>query len=152
MRPEAETMKDRELLMELVEDKRRQEKLRYIKYGIAAAVIVLIVVLLLVYLPPVVRTFDKIDGAVDMMQSEMDNISGSFDEAMEKLSEFEALADKLSVFEELGDKISEFEELGDKLKGLEELGDKLGEIDFEAFNEVISKLNNLVNKFPWLFK
>ena len=77
-----------------------------------------------------------------MMQSEIDNIKGSFDEAMEKLSEFEALADK----------IPDLEGLEEKFAGLEELGEKLKEVDFEGLNEVITKLNNLVNKFPWLFK
>ena len=134
-------MTERELIMELVIDKRREEKIRYIKYGIIAAVLILIVILLLVYLPPIVRTFDKIDGAVDMLQNEIDNIKGSFDEAMGKLSEFEAMADE---FSSLGD-------LKEKFAALEELGDRLGEVDFEAFNEVITKLNNLVNKVPWLF-
>ena len=141
-RPVPETMTDRELLMELVEDKRRQEKIKYIEWGIAAAVIILVIVLLLVYLPPVVKTFKEVDSAVDMMQSEIDNIKGSFDEAMEKLSEFEALADK----------IPDLEGLEEKFAGLEELGEKLKEVDFEGLNEVITKLNNLVNKFPWLFK
>lgn len=141
MRPEPETMTERELIMELVIDRRREEKIRYIKYGIIAAVLILIVILLLVYLPPIVRTFDKIDGAVDMLQTEIDNIKGSFDEAMGKLSEFEAMAEE---FSSLGD-------LKEKFAALEELGDRLGEVDFEAFNEVITKLNNLVNKVPWLF-
>ena len=142
MVPAVETMTERELLMELVNEKRRQEKIRYIKWGISAVIIVLVVVLLIVYLPPVVKTIKKVDNAVDMMQSEIDNIKGSFDEAMEKLSGFEAIAEEFS----------DFDDLKEKLAGLEEIGEKLGEIDFDAFNNVITSFENLVNKIPWLFK
>ena len=142
MVPAVETMTERELLMELVNEKRRQEKIRYIKWGITAVIIILVVVLLIVYLPPVVKTIKKVDSAVDMMQSEIDNIKGSFDDAMEKLSEFEAIAEEFS----------DFDDLKEKLAGLEEIGEKLGEIDFDAFNNVITSFENLVNKIPWLFK
>ena len=135
-------MTDRELLIELVKDKRRLEKTQLVRWGINAAVIILTVVLLTVYLIPTMKTVRKADAAIDMMQEEVENIKGGFDDAMEKLSEFKALADKFSGIDGLDEKLAAFDEIGEKIR----------QIDFEAFNNVITSFENLVNKVPWLFK
>ena len=140
MRAALDTMTDRELLMELVEDKRRQERYRNIKLAVIGVIVLAVVILLIRVVPPVVRTFRQVDGFMQSLESadfsntiqnleqEIDSIRGEFSGAMDKVSELESSFGKI-------------QELGSKLEG----------IDFDGLSEVINKLGNLVNKFPFLF-
>ena len=53
-------MTDHEMLVELMYEKRRNDRARNIKYMIAGAVLVLIIILSIKYVPPVVRYFQSV--------------------------------------------------------------------------------------------
>ena len=53
-------MTDHEMLVELMYEKRRNDRARNIKYMIAGAVLVLIIILSIKYVPPVVRYFQRL--------------------------------------------------------------------------------------------
>ena len=116
-----EEMTDRELLLELVRGQRREAKLRYVKWGIAAVLVIAAAVLLALYIPKVNVTLSNLDNVAAMVETEIDNIKGPIENAMEQLEEFKSL------------------------------GETLGNFDIEGFNNVITKLENLTNKVPWLF-
>ena len=48
-------MSDHEMLVELMQEKRRNDRARNITYMIAGAILVLVIILLVRYLPPAIR-------------------------------------------------------------------------------------------------
>jgi len=122
-------MTDRELLMELLEDKRRQEKERKVKYWVLAAVVLVIAVLLVIYIPKAAAFFDNVNRTMAMMETEVDNIKVSFDSAMQKIDELENSG------------LADLAELSEQLKG----------IDFDALGQMIERMNTFMEKLPILF-
>ena len=55
-----EQMSDHELLMELVKEKRRNDKLRYVKYGVYGVIALVVVILCIKYVPKIVEFFKEI--------------------------------------------------------------------------------------------
>ncbi len=72
-------MTDHEMLVELMQEKRRNERARNIKYMIAGAVLVLVIILLIKYVPPVVRYFQKLNGTIETMQNSIAAVQGVAD-------------------------------------------------------------------------
>ena len=86
-------MSDHEMLVELLKEKRRNDRARNFKYMIAGACIVLIVILLAKYLPPVITFFRRIDSSLDQVQQGIgqvqdvaDGIKDSVSSLLERLS------------------------------------------------------------------
>ena len=58
-------MTDREMLIELLQEKRRAENLRWVRLGVVAALVLAIGILCAVYLPPVIRYFRKLNELLE---------------------------------------------------------------------------------------
>ena len=69
-------MTDHEMLLELMREKRRNERARNIRYMIAGAVIVLILILIFRYLPPVVHYFQSLNATIDKIQGNVEEVQG----------------------------------------------------------------------------
>ena len=68
-------MSDHELLMELIADKRRQDKLRYVKYGIVAVILVAVIVELFIYVPKVLETINYYKGIIVEAEETMNMVN-----------------------------------------------------------------------------
>ena len=79
MRRPVEEMTDRELLEELVKEKRIQETLRRIRLGVGAAIFVAVAVLLAVYLPPAVRYFRQLNEEMQQIRRVAEQAGASLD-------------------------------------------------------------------------
>ncbi|MBR3296309.1 MAG: hypothetical protein IKI65_00550, partial [Firmicutes bacterium] len=64
-----ELMSDRELLLELVREKRRQDKVRVIKYTVWAVVLIALIVLAAVYVPKIVALYNYANQALQEVDS-----------------------------------------------------------------------------------
>ena len=72
-------MTDHEMLVELMREKRRNDRARNIRYMILGAIVVLIAILLFRYLPPVIRYFQSLHATLDKIQSGVDQVQGVTD-------------------------------------------------------------------------
>ena len=72
-------MTDHEMLLELMQEKRRNDRSRKIRYMIAGAVIVLTVILLIRFLPPAVSYFRTMKETIDRMQASVTEIQNAAD-------------------------------------------------------------------------
>ena len=79
-------MTDHEMLVELMYEKRRNDRARNIKYMIAGAVLVLIIILSIKYVPPVVRYFQKLNETIETMQNSVAAIQGVADNINETIT------------------------------------------------------------------
>ena len=69
-------MTDHEMLVELMHEKRRNDRTRNIKYMIIGAIVVLIAILLFKFLPPVVRYFHNLNETIDRLQTGISEVQG----------------------------------------------------------------------------
>jgi len=60
-------MSDHELLMELVEEKRRNDKIRYIKYGIYAVLALIVIILCIKYIPMIVDMVNRYNALMESL-------------------------------------------------------------------------------------
>jgi hypothetical protein len=72
-------MTDHEMLVELMREKRRNDRERNIRYMIIGAVIVLIALLLFKFLPPVIHYFQALNETVDKVQAGIAEVQGVTD-------------------------------------------------------------------------
>ena len=79
-------MSDHEMLVELMYEKRRNDRARNIKYMIAGAVLVLIIILSIKYVPPIVRYFQRLNGTIETMQNSVAAIQGVADSINETIT------------------------------------------------------------------
>lgn len=107
MRMPVEEMSERELLMELVTEKRREETLRWIRYGLILLVILVITVLAVKYLPPIFAfaraskaTADEISEALKQINSYADKFADLDFSKLESL-DFSKLDDFAAMFEKV---------------------------------------------------
>ncbi len=85
-----EEMSERELLMELVTEKRRQDKVRVVKYAVLAAVIIAIAVLAVIYVPKIVNAYKALMETYSQVQElslEAEEALGQVEGAVEKAHE-----------------------------------------------------------------
>lgn len=81
-----EEMTEREMLEELLEQKRREQSARRVKLGITVLVIAALCVLVVAYLPPVVGYFRQLGEAVRQIQQGLQQITGVLDDVDETVS------------------------------------------------------------------
>ena len=62
-----EEMSDHEILMELIKEKRRNDILRYINYGLVAIVSVFVAVECSIYIPKIMAFMDKYNQVLDTL-------------------------------------------------------------------------------------
>ena len=99
-----EEMNDHELLMELIEEKRRNQKIRCIKYGILAVAVIAIAIIVSSLIP-------KIREAIETYNTVMKQV----DSATGKINEFMGKID-FSVLEELETTMGDVQDLMGKLQ------------------------------------
>ena len=73
-------MSDHELLMELVKEKRRNDKLRYIRYGFYALILLAIIVVGAIYIPKIVAVIRRYNQFMDQMEGLNDKVSSFVNE------------------------------------------------------------------------
>ena len=73
-------MSDHELLMELVKEKRRSDKIRYIRYGIHALILLAIVVVGIIYVLKIVAVIRRYNAFMDQMEGLNDKVSSFVNE------------------------------------------------------------------------
>ncbi|MBP5749714.1 MAG: hypothetical protein J6X24_02890 [Firmicutes bacterium] len=79
-------MTDHEMLVELMQEKRRNDRARNIKYMIAGAIVLLIIILLIRYLPPAVRYFRSLTDSLNTIRSGVDSVRGVADNVNDKVN------------------------------------------------------------------
>lgn len=132
MKKEIGLMSDRELLMELVEDKRRAEKWERVRLIAAAALLLAVAVLAAVYVPRLAATLRRVNETMDQVQTLTAQAEVFFDEIQQ------IGADKLAeTVENVNAAAQEAGEIMDKLKeaGLENLQQA-----FKDLSEITEKI------------
>lgn len=86
MRKRLEEMSERELLEELVAEKRQQETLRWIGWGLRLVVVIAIAVLLAIYLPPVIAYFRQLAALVEQVKSTLEQLKTTADQLQSALN------------------------------------------------------------------
>jgi len=69
-----EEMSDHELLMELIEDKRRNDKIRFIIYAVFATIAVLIIGVMLVYIPRMIQFMNQYKALMEDLENATNSI------------------------------------------------------------------------------
>ena len=86
-----ENMSDHELLMELVEEKRKNDIRRYIRYGIDAVIVIVIAVIAYIYVPKIVEMVNRYNSLMNQVKeigNEVEGFTSSFDpQTLEDLKE-----------------------------------------------------------------
>lgn len=106
-----EEMTDHELLMELVAEKRRQDKLRYAKYALIAVV----VIVLCVGLGMIISKINEFEKNYQQFVGQLEGIAGQFETMEKQVNDFFATFNDSSTkkMQELLQKIADFiERLG----------------------------------------
>ena len=96
-------MSDHEILMELLEEKRKNDKLKTVKYAIYATILVFIIVVLAIYVPKILRFINNYNDFMNQfsdINKKMDEFLNNFDPSVTKdLTAFiEQLKNLLSRF------------------------------------------------------
>ena len=89
MRRPVEEMTERELLEELVQEKRLQETLRRVRLGVYAVLAVAAAVLLAIYLPPVVRYFRQLSTTLQQIRQAVEQASAALDSVRQTVAGIE---------------------------------------------------------------
>ena len=98
------SMTDHEILMELLQDKRRNDRNRYIKYALIGIIALLVVGALMVYIPKIVAIINKYNEIMDKLNqidTHIDTIFDKFDfnaleDIKELMSKIQTLISKIS--------------------------------------------------------
>ena len=128
-----ENMSDRELLEELVKEKRRNDILRYVSYAFYAIVMIFILVLYFKYAPIIkqmIEDYNQIVKTVNDFSASIEQITNSIDpKTFEKINEISESFDP-STFE----KIKEF-------------SDSFDPEDFKRLKDFVEKFQKLFGAF-----
>ncbi len=71
---EIEMMSDHELLMELVAEKRRNDRIRYIKYGIYGVIGLAVIVMCFIYVPKIIDFYNKFNKVMDQLSEATNSV------------------------------------------------------------------------------
>lgn len=74
MMKDIEQMSDHELLMELVKEKRRNDKLRYVKYGVYGIIALVVIILCIKYVPKLVAFFKEYNEVMNQLKQASDSV------------------------------------------------------------------------------
>ena len=89
-------MSDHELLMELVKEKRRNDRIRYVRYGINALILLTAVVVAAVYVPKIVALIDRYNRFIDQMEGLNTKVSSFMNEGtMDMMDSIRSIMEKL---------------------------------------------------------
>ena len=128
-----ENMSDRELLEELVKEKRRNDILRYVSYAFYAIIMILILVMYFKYAPIIkqmIEDYNQIVKTVNDFSSSIQKITDSIDpETFEKINQISESFDP-ATFE----KIKEF-------------SDSFDPEDFKKLKDFVEKFQKLFGAF-----
>ncbi len=128
-----DSMSDRELLLELVKEKRRNDILRYVSYAFYAVIIILILIMYFKYAPMIKKMIDDynmIIGKANELSESINAITQSFDP--KTIESFKQISESFdpSTFE----KIKEF-------------SDSFDPQDFVKLKEFVEKFQKLFGAF-----
>ena len=128
-----ESMSDRELLLELVKEKRRNDILRYVSYAFYAIIMILILIMYFKYAPMIkkmVDDYNMIIGKANQLSESIEAITNSFDP--QTLQNFKVISESIdpSTFE----KIKQF-------------SDSFDPEDFVKLKEFVEKFQKLFGAF-----
>ena len=128
-----DSMSDRELLLELVKEKRRNDILRYVSYAFYAIIMILILIMYFKYAPMIKKMIDDynmIIGKANELSESINAITQSFDPKM--IESFKQISESFdpSTFE----KIKEF-------------SDSFDPQDFVKLKEFVEKFQKLFGAF-----
>ena len=87
-RKEIADMSERELLEELVVEKRRDETIRIVKYIVKAVIAAVIIVLLLIYGPKIIEFFSNLSNSVNTLNTKLQEISDMITSLNESVQSF----------------------------------------------------------------
>ena len=91
-----EEMSDHELLMELIKDKRRNDRIRYVKYAVFGVIAVFVIGLLAVYVPKVVTFVNRYNTVIDELEKTTNSIKELKDSInLESFNTVQELIDKI---------------------------------------------------------
>ena len=111
MRQDINMMDDRELLMELVEEKRRRDTFLMIRTVIYGALLLALVICAVRYLPPIIRTVKAISEDLNYIRSTINTIQPTLTDLEDKFSSFEIPEGLLEELKGLLDSLSGFTSL-----------------------------------------
>ena len=101
-RQEPSEMSTRDLLIELVEEKRREETLRIISIAVRVVILVVIIILLAKYLPGIIRFFKDMYDTLHSIQETANQISSGYEELSESINSIDlgslSFSDLLNLF------------------------------------------------------
>ena len=96
-------MSDHELLMELVKEKRRNDKIRYVRYAVYVLILLAVGILAGIYVPKVVAVIKRYNQFMDQMQGLSDKVGSVVNDGTIGL-----LESMKSVMEKLQDLLGRF--------------------------------------------
>ena len=70
-------MSDREILEELLEEKRRQDRIRYVKYAVWGVIAIAVIILCAVYVPKIVALYNEVNSTMEQVDQTMQQIDSS---------------------------------------------------------------------------
>ena len=89
-------MNDHELLMELVKEKRRNEKIRYVRYGVYVLILLAVAILAGIYIPKIVAVINRYNRFMDQMQGLSEKVGSVMnDETIDLLDSVKSVMEKL---------------------------------------------------------
>ena len=71
---EIEEMSDHELLMELVAEKRRNDRIRYVKYGVYGIIFLGVAVLCFIYVPKIVAFYNRVNAVMEQLDAATNSV------------------------------------------------------------------------------
>ena len=97
-------MNDHELLMELVKEKRQNDKIRYVRYGIYILLFLTIAVFAYIYVPKIVAVIDRYNRFVEQVEGLSDKVNSIVnEETISLLDSVKSVMEKIqSLFSKFG--------------------------------------------------
>ena len=126
-----ENMTEREMLEELIAEKKRRDRMRPVWIAAAAVLVVLIAVFVVRFMVPIGGYVRSIEESMTYMQSEVEAVK---EQAVTVMNDIQTKMEDIDI------------------EGIKKMSEMLDQIDVDAASDVLQKLGNLVNKFPFLFR
>lgn len=130
-----EEMTDHEMLVELLEEKRYQERMRNLRIGCKAAVALAVVILLCIYLPPVIRTYRQLNETMQQVRDTVDQVKGAVEQVKGASTRVQGTMD----------------ELQGTVNSIRSALDNLKQNGVDVLEGAMDQLNQLLQNFPGLW-
>lgn len=132
MNKPVEEMTDRELLEELIREKRLQERTRNFRIGCRVAVALVVVILLCVYLPPVIRFYRQANETMQQVRDAVGQVRGGVEQVKGASTRVQGTMDELQ---------GTVDSIKDSLTNLKQNG-------VDVLQGTMDQLNQLLSGFP----